>query len=223
MNIVISGLTAAGKTTHARLLATHLGFNYVSASQLLAAAAGIEVTSEEHWWVANGPRLAAARRSGGVDEDIDRQLVALAQGKDNTVFDAWALPWTSNAPMIRIWLQSDFPSRCRKCFVSHLGEGVSYSDCVATVEEKDAESQAIFEKLYGFDLYSDHDIFDVIVDLSGLIPQPTEECSRQSIVRADQYLRAAVASLSGASVSGLDVVVEEFPPGAIVRGPGTCA
>lgn len=220
MNIVVSGLTAAGKTTHARLLAKHLGFDYVSASQLLAAAAGVKVRGGESWWIASGATVAAARREGSLDEDLDRQLVALSQRVDSTVFDAWALPWTSSAPMMRIWLRSDFPSRCRKCFVSHLSERISYSDCVETVEKKDDESQMVFKRLYGFDLFSDHEVFDVILNLSGLIPQPTLDCSRESIGRADRYLKAAVAALSGESPDGLDAAVAGLPTDAVVRGPG---
>jgi cytidylate kinase len=221
MNIVISGLTAAGKTTHARLLAKHLGFDYVSASQLLAKAAGVKVHSGEHWWLASGATVAAAREEGGLDEDLDRKMVSLARGVDCTVFDAWALPWTSNAPLMRIWLQSDFPSRFRKCFVSHMNERVSYSDCVEIVEGKDDESQAMFKRLYGFDLFSDHEVFDVIIDLSELIPQPTLECSRESISRADSYLKAAVAVFSGQSSDGLAAAVARLPTNAIVRGPGS--
>lgn len=220
VNIVISGLTAAGKTTHARLLAAHLKFDYVSASQLLATAAGVPVGNHEHWWLSSGSSVVAAREDAGLDEEIDRKLIALARTKKSTVFDAWALPWTSTVPMLRIWLQSDSPSRRRKCFVSHLDDEISYDDCAAIIEEKDAESQAIFQRLYAFDLFSDHDVFDLILDLSQLIPQPTLECSRTSIARADRYLRAAVAAHFGSSSRDLGAAVSDLPSGAVVRGPG---
>lgn len=220
MNLVISGLTAAGKTTHSRLLAGRLGLQYVSASQLLAASAGIHVGETEHWWRSRGRTVAAARQGSSLDEEVDRELIALSHAAENAVFDAWALPWTSNAEMIRVWLKSDFSSRCRKCFVSHLSEAISYDECAAIVEDKDAESHAIFERLYGFDLFHDHDDFDVILDLSKLIPEPTEDCSRQSISRADRYLQQAAASLLGFSAPGLDSAVEGLPQGAVVRGPG---
>lgn len=37
-NVVICGLTAAGKTTHAKLLSKELGFTYVSGTATLAYA-----------------------------------------------------------------------------------------------------------------------------------------------------------------------------------------
>ncbi len=121
--------------------------------------------------------------------------------------------------MIRVWLKSDSPSRRRKCFVSHLAEGVAYDECARIIEEKDNESHAIFERMYGFDLFADHDDFDIVLDLSGLIPEPTERCSRNSIKRADAYLWRAIASLNGLPAPGLTAAVEALPDNAVVRGP----
>lgn len=219
MNIVISGLTAAGKTTHAKLLAEHLGYEYISASQLLAKGAGIDVSSSEHWWMTSGQAVISVRNQTSLDEEIDRELIARTNDADCQVFDAWGLPCTSNAPMLRIWLESDFPSRCRKCFVSHDAE-VSFSECVEIVEEKDLESQRIFSALYGFDILIDREPFDIVVDLSKLIPSPTAECSQESISRADHYLQQAVARTDATSSTELRAAVGCLPPGSIIRGPG---
>jgi cytidylate kinase len=219
-NIVISGLTAAGKTTHARRLAKQLGYDYVSASQYLAEAAGIAVEGPGHWWMSKGDQVAAARRRARIDEKVDRMLTTLARDGKQTIFDAWALPWISDAPMVCIWLQSDFPSRCRKCLISHLNEGISYTDCTTTIEEKDAESRQIFQALHGFDLFLDHEDFDIILDLSELIPQPTRACSESSIARAHRYLSVAIEVCRHGSPDGLSTAIAGLPPGAVVRGPG---
>jgi cytidylate kinase len=50
VNIVIAGLTAAGKTTHALLIARSLGYDYVSASTLMLARLNIESGESNTFW-----------------------------------------------------------------------------------------------------------------------------------------------------------------------------
>jgi CMP/dCMP kinase len=224
LNVVISGLTAAGKTTHAYLLAEHLGLQYVSASRVLAARAGLEVNPEHHWWLDAGGRLSSARaKSNEPDTYVDRVMVQLAEERDGQVFDAWALAWTRSAPMLRIWLASDEASRYRKCHVSHLADrSLPLEECQRIVDAKDDESRRIFLRLHGFDLYRDHDVFDMILDLSDLIPEATPACSRQSVARADAYLQAVVAAVTGTvELSSDDILnaASALPPNAIIKIP----
>jgi cytidylate kinase len=53
MNIIISGLTAAGKTTHALLIARRLGYDYVSASSLMLRALDVEPDQSNTLWVSH--------------------------------------------------------------------------------------------------------------------------------------------------------------------------
>jgi cytidylate kinase len=223
MNITISGLTAAGKTTHARLLASTLGYSYVSGSAVLAAAAGLSVDSDRDWWIPHGAALSGLRACDDLDREVDRRLVAWSHRESHVVFDAWALPWLSKAPMLRIWLQSEDGSRDRKCVVSHMGSRpVTLEDARAIIVEKDAESREIFRRLYGFDLFIEHDCFDVVLDLSRLIPKPTRECSATSVRRADAALSAIVLAAlrhPSADPARMADAIGDLPRGAVRRVP----
>ena len=79
-NIVISGLTAAGKTTHALLLAQELGYRYISATAIIADLAG--VSRDEvgpGFWQKYGDKIRKLRDTANQDaaSEIVRQL---AQG-----------------------------------------------------------------------------------------------------------------------------------------------
>ncbi len=188
-NIVISGLTAAGKTTHSLLLSKALGFAYVSASQIMAQFAGYTVDSAtESWWDKLGDALEAERESGLLDQTLDAEMCHRAAESHAQVFDAWALPWTSSDSMLRIWLQSSRESRTLKCAVSLLPTTYPLEKCQRIVDEKDAHSRQMFQRLHGFDLFTDHHIFDFIVDSSELIGEPTPESAAEGIARLDPVL-----------------------------------
>lgn len=223
MNIVISGLTAAGKTTHALLLAAHFGYKYVSASQMLAELAGQKVDSAtDSWWLTSGKKISTARADGSIDRTLDERMCQLANEFDRQVFDAWALPWTSDEPMLRIWLESDHRSRARKCFVSHLPSPPTLEECGKHIEEKDRESRHIFKSIHGFDLLGDDEVFDLIVDSSELISDSTREAADVGIATLDPVLTEAcrwITNEPGGTERAFQTAAERLPPGAIIRSP----
>lgn len=223
MNVVVAGLTAAGKTTHALLLAEHLGYRYVSASQILARVVGFEVSSPtESWWLGIGNRISAARSDRRIDLSLDEEMCRLADEQDQQVFDAWALPWTSDQPMFRIWLESDVPSRRCKCYVSHLPDPPSLAACGELIERKDQQSREIFRELHGFDLMHDHEVFDLIVDVSGLIAACTRQASDAGIARLDPVLTEACLwqlDHAGGSQTAFSEAAELLPNDALLRAP----
>ena len=84
-NIAFAGLTAAGKTTHARRLATDLGFDYVSATDILFEI--LRVPRDAHPWFSQGDAINAARQDGTVDAELESRLVDIFKTRaDNVVF-----------------------------------------------------------------------------------------------------------------------------------------
>lgn len=203
--IVISGLTAAGKTTHAKKLAEYLGLEYFSSSEVLGQLTGLEGA-----W---SPSVDL-RRVG--DEEIDRQLDALVlrefHSRSECVFDAWALPWICDGPAIHLWIESDFPSRVRKCMVSRLdrGDTPDARDCLSVVRAKDQFSRDVFLRNHGFDLFTDRSPFDLILNNSSLIPRPTVECAQRGIATFHSEIVEAIRDLPAREPRDVRTLSEEL-------------
>lgn len=203
--IIISGLTAAGKTTHAKKLADYLGLEYFSSSELLGELAGLEAV-----W---SPSVDMRRKG---DQDIDRQLdmrvLQEFRSRSECVFDAWALPWYCDGPAIRMWIESDFPSRVRKCIVSRLerGDTPNARDCLSVVRAKDHFSRDVFLRNHGFDLFTDRSPFDLILDNSSLIPTPTIESAQRGIATFHMEMIEAIRELRNGELRDLRALSEEL-------------
>lgn len=134
-NIAFAGLTAAGKTTHAQRLAADLGYDYVSATDILFEI--LRVPRGTYPWFNQADAISAAREDDAVDAELESRLVDLAPTRDRTVFDSWALAWICPVPVVRIWIESDLPSRIRKCLVSLGSEPRPLGECEAVLRAKD--------------------------------------------------------------------------------------
>ena len=200
-NVAFAGLTAAGKTTHAKLLAKSLGYEYVSATEILLRILGIEKEAERIWFAESGP-IWAAREGDAADEELERQLTSMASRSDGIVFDTWALAWIGEAPLLRIWIESDLESRARKCYVSQ-GEDKTLSvlECRDLVVSKDELTRASFLRRHHYDIAVDRSRYDVELNNSDLIPQATDQCAASGVARFAPVVHAlATAHISGVKV-----------------------
>jgi cytidylate kinase len=192
-NIVISGLTAAGKTTHAKLLAGSLGYCYVSGTATLARMCGVETTEDPPQWLAIADAVAE-RRHDGIDEQLEEELLRLSREKEGQVFDVWALPWTSRDPrLVRIWIESTRLSRQAKCFISQ-GDNPERTlvECGTLIDEKDRANRELFLRTIGFDLFADHGVFHLKLDNTSFIDAPTREAADQGIAAFAPIVQSAV-------------------------------
>lgn len=169
MRLVISGLTAAGKTTLAHKLADQFTLDYVSASKILRQTFG---DTSGHW----SPALDLRRNDLSLERKVDHLVQEAFQQSEHAVFDCWGLPWIAGdvtGPAVFIWIESDLESRFRKCFVSYLERGTpkTYDECRDIVIAKDAKSREIFMANWGFDIYTDQSPFNIVLDASSLIPR----------------------------------------------------
>jgi cytidylate kinase len=190
-------LTAAGKTTHALLLARDLGYRYVSATQMMAELAGIPADQvDERFWLTFGDQIAELRKQPDLDLELDRRLIQLATERDDLVVDAWAAPWLlPRESAVAVWLGSTHETRSMKASVSDEGrETVSwYSDFIA---EKDRTTRRYFLDLYDFDLFdTPGGSFDLVIDNSAHIRVPTREDSDRGIAEFHPTFRHAIQAL----------------------------
>ncbi|MYX34615.1 MULTISPECIES: cytidylate kinase family protein [unclassified Streptomyces] len=165
MNVVISGLTASGKTRFGTELARQLGYRYVSASETLIQRLGIPPRMRHDIWGDGFDAVARLRDSGDPDRWLDMEMARLAEIQENTVFDSWALPWFAPRGALRIWLSCSHETRCRKARLAHSpGERRPLRHYADIIDRKDADSRARFRSLYGIEYGPDPGVFDHVLD-----------------------------------------------------------
>ena len=216
-NVAFAGLTAAGKTTHAQRLAADLGYDYVSATDILFQI--LRVPRDPHPWFNQAGAISTARQDGAVDAELESRLVDLARTRDRTVFDSWALAWICPVPVVRIWFESDLPSRTRKCLVSLGGESRPLGECEAVLRSKDDYNRAMFLRRHGFDLFRDRERYHAVLCNSHLIPSATEQESRRGIEAFAPVVRDAALAVLKADPDGLAELHARHPREVLgVRG-----
>ncbi|MBI2174554.1 MAG: hypothetical protein HYU33_05100 [Candidatus Omnitrophica bacterium] len=196
-NIIISGLTAAGKTTHSKILAERFRLRYVGASMLALGRKNIDPQeiSPDYWLTDEGISLLH-----DVGPDIDQALLELESDGVQTVFDCFFLPWLRHRPALCIWLESDFESRILKAIVSHQGRGrFSGKELRERMRFKDDHSARMLKGQFGHDLYSDKQPFAHVIDISGFICEATSEASRASIRSVNLILEPIVEAYLSAT------------------------
>lgn len=176
-NIAFAGLTAAGKTTHAKILAAQLGYTWISATALLLEILGSKENPETVWF-SNYEKIQKARENDRVDIELERRLRVLADSKDGLVLDSWAMAHIYEGPLIRIWIESDEDSRTRKCYVSQGPQkSLDLNACRQLIHEKDTTVRQQFLRRLHFDLFSDMGRYDAVLVNTDLIPDATEQWS----------------------------------------------
>jgi cytidylate kinase len=191
-SVCISGLTAAGKTTHSHLLAGEFGLTYVSGSQIQLNFMGVSPIQTKDFWIT---QEAKAFWDKTQFKRIDAELIRLESIAEGYVFDTSTMPWRHKRPALCIWLESTPQSRVLKSIVSHRGRGrFSRDGYFERILEKDAATISLYKDLYDIDIGADLSCFDLILDISTLIKEPTLEASLKSIAIAHSIIRSAVGS-----------------------------
>lgn len=209
-NIAFAGLTAAGKTTHARRLAEQLGYEYVSATDILLEVLGIDEPSDEVWFTRQA-EIHAARRDGAVDIELEQRLVAMNRSRQRIVFDTWALAWIGDDPLVRVWIESDLESRVRKCLMSQRSQRLSAENCRRLIQDKDGFTRASFRWRHGFDLFTDRRRYDVVLCNSHLISAATAEAADYGIRTFAPIVHSAVMSVMNSDQSRVQVLRHANP------------
>jgi cytidylate kinase len=219
-NVNICGLTAAGKSTHAHLLAGRFGMQYVSASQVLLNSLGMSPVQPRDHWVTDHSRSDWSRENY---RRVDEELLAIEKRCQLAVFDTLTMPWLHTEAGFSIWLESSLESRVMKAAVSHRAAWPSARKQLAMlVARKDAEQAAMLMSLYGFFPELDPGHFDLVLDVTEAIDAPSWEASLESIRRVDAILSAAVGwglTQSGAYKREFLLAVRSSPQVIVMRCP----
>jgi len=191
--VMISGLTAAGKTTHCRMIESHFRMDYVSSSAVLLDALGIANRERpDDFWVSDKASEIHKKRENDrtIDRLIDKSLSEHIENNDNLIIDSWGMPWITQCEGFRIWLDSSLESRIWKSIVSHNAEhDYSLESYKKRIIKKDLHTRDFFLSEYRFDLFEDYEMFDLVVDIGSFIKSPTKHASRISIQSVDELIR----------------------------------
>jgi|SRR3954464_9881359 cytidylate kinase len=194
--VLVSGFTAAGKTTHSRLLADFLGWHYIGMSHIRRCWIPGSSTAREEW-LPHGDELRAHDTT--LDLEMDRRLKEhIEHIQAPAVVDAWLQPWLCElSGATRVWLESDFASRAAKAQVTRLRSGLGASSSMeATIARKDEFSVEHFGRLYGVEFGPDPAVFDLVLDNSGYISEPTVRASDEGIIQFAPVFNARVSALA---------------------------
>ncbi len=190
-NICISGLTASGKTTHSHLLAGEFGLTYISGSQIQLNFMGISPIQSREFWITQDARNLWDREQFN---RIDSELLCLERMRNGCIFDTSTMPWRHEREALCIWLESSLESRVMKSLISHHGNGnLDPHQYPALISEKDRMTTTLYAELYAIHIGRDLSPFDLILDISALVHEPTLEAALFSIGRAHSVIRAASA------------------------------
>jgi cytidylate kinase len=196
VNIVISGLTAAGKTTHALLIARWLGYDYVSASTLMLSRLDVKADESNTLWATRLDEIERRRDENPVDSEVNEFLAEQLHVRSHTIFDSWSAAWlTDDSDCLRMFIESDRRSRAFKARVSQEPNGpfLSISDCQSLIDEKDESTAVRLLPLLGSDLRYDRSRFDIVLDNSALISAPDISSARRGISRFHAVLTETIS------------------------------
>lgn len=196
--IVISGLTAAGKTTHGQRLANDLGLPFYSASDEFRRILAIEnLRFGERW----SPEIDVERKSTpNIDDQVDKS-VSTAMDSGPGVFDAALLPWvTDRDDCLLVWLDSGVLSRTRKCYISHLGDlKMDLAQAAEIVSKKDRVSiQRVLSKRGGA-MHPDSNLFHVIISNDDTLTENSRQAANDGIERFHPVFLSSIAFALGIS------------------------
>lgn len=159
--------------------------------QILLNLAGVSPIQAKDFWVTPEARRL---KSGEGYPLIDNELLRIEERTEGCIFDTITQPWRHKRPALCIWLESDLRSRVLKSIVSHRGRGTMEADDYPDLlNEKDGDTQRLCRQLYGIEVGNDYAPFDLVLDISGLIAEPTLDASIVSIATAHRIIRAAAA------------------------------
>lgn len=168
--IMVSGFAGSGKSSLADALGKELGLKVIHASSILRemATKGVGALEDaspqkiKDWWESPAAKEFMKRRQadGSLDIALDRKLKEIADA-GNVVMDSWTMPYLYRGKAFRVWLQASPEVRAKR--VSER-DGLDYNSVLEKIRARDAETKALYERLYNFKMGENPELFNLVMD-----------------------------------------------------------
>lgn len=165
MRIIISGLTASGKSTLAKGLSRSLGLEYFSASSKLREI--MPPREFEFWESQKGLDAIKFRlKHPQYDKALDNYIIRSVKKKRSIILDSWVASWKVNVPgTIKIYLRVDLEERARR--VSKR-DSIPLGSALKFMKQKDRLTSKVYSDIYGIDIVNDLTPFNLVVDSTNM-------------------------------------------------------
>lgn len=189
--ILVFGLAGSGKSSLARRLAEEFGLRKVHPSGIMRdllegreAVPDSSKPNEGYWETEAGAAVLRARleEDEPVDVRVDKILLREVE-KGNVVIDTWSLPWLTEKGT-RIHLTAPLEVRAGRAAAR---AGIEKDEARLLIDKKDKDTRALFLRLYGFDILTEHDVFDCAIDTGHLTQEQVFARARDFLTRRDGF------------------------------------
>ncbi|KKQ41551.1 MAG: Cytidylate kinase [Microgenomates group bacterium GW2011_GWC1_37_8] len=174
MKLAIAGLTASGKSYHAKRLSKKFNLEYFEASKLLIQSMSIQNSEVDHFWISKQAQqlIYSRNQSHQYDLDTDKALMELAENKDNFIIDSWILPWLyKKKDLIKIYLLASAEAKTEMAYLSTISKLYTKKELSKKIQKKDEKTRQMFLGLYNIDIYN-YENFDIVLDISKSYTNP---------------------------------------------------
>lgn len=168
--ILISGFAGSGKSSLADSLGKKLGMKVIHASAILKEMAtkgvsALENASPEkiaHWWEGDEAKkfMKKRQKDGSLDIALDKKLLEIAKG-GNLILDSWTMPYLYKGKAFKVWLEASAQTRAKR--VSGR-DGLEYDQVLSKIKARDADTKALYQRLYNFSMGENPELFDLVVE-----------------------------------------------------------
>jgi predicted cytidylate kinase len=172
MRIIISGLTASGKSTLAKALSKRLGIEYFSASSKWKEL--LPKKEFDFWESQKGLDVVKFRLDHlKYDRALDRYILNYVKTHKEIVLDSWVAAWKIYGPdVIKIYLRADVETRAKR---ASLRNGTSFKDALKFMKAKDKLTSEIYKRLYKIEVEKDFAPFDLVINSTALSEDSVRE------------------------------------------------
>ncbi|MEK6957554.1 MAG: cytidylate kinase family protein [archaeon] len=183
--IIVSGFAGSGKSTLADSLGKKLGLKVVHASAILKEMRekGTDVNHEsvkktEDWWETEEAKkfMLERQKDSSLDLALDEKLREIAR-KGSVVLDSWTMGYLFEGGF-KIWLNASPEERAKRVAER---DGLDYNDVLAKIKARDAETKALYERLYNFRMGENLGKFNLALNTGNLAKKQVFEKAMEKL------------------------------------------